>query len=565
MLSIRKIGILGRTYRNLNRYRQILGVLISYGFGELVEHLKIDQYIDIGLQMISKKREDPIEKLSRAERTRLALEELGPTYIKLGQLLSTRPDLIPAEFVTELIKLQDNVPPFDFSETEMIFLSQFGVGAEEFFASIDKEPVASASIAQVYRARSKEGDELAVKVQRPDIKKVIEVDLEIMLHLATLMERHIEEFALHRPVRIVEEFARVIENETDFTVEASSMEHFASMFLNDPTVYIPRVFRDKSTPVILTMEMVDGIKISDVDSIEKAGLDRKLLTKRGADACLKQIFHHGFFHADPHPGNIFALPGNVICLLDFGMVGSVDRKTREDFVDIVDSIIHQQESMAVKFLLRITEWDKEPNMRVFEKDVSVFMSKYLFKTLKDIKIERLLQDLLELVSKHSLTIPADIFLMLKALGTVEGIALVLDEDFDMISHARPYIQRIKLDKLDPERIAGDLFHLTSQFMRFLGQFPHDILEISRLIRQQKLTIKIEQTGLNKTLSTQDQISNRISFSIIIAALIIGSALIVISEIPPLVHGISFIGFIGFIAATVMGIWLLVAIIRKGKL
>lgn len=565
MLSIRKIGILGRTYRNLNRYRQILGVLISYGFGELVEHLKIDQYIDIGLQMISKKREYPIEKLSRAERTRLALEELGPTYIKLGQLLSTRPDLIPAEFVTELTKLQDNVPPFDFSETEKTFLSQFGVSAEEFFAYMDKEPVASASIAQVYRARSKEGDELAVKVQRPDIKKVIEVDLEIMLHLATLMERHIEEFALHRPVRIVEEFAKVMENEIDFTIEASSMEHFASMFLNDPTVYIPRVFRDKSSQVILTMEMVDGIKISDIDAIERAGLDRKLLTMRGADACLKQIFHHGFFHADPHPGNIFALPGNVICLLDFGMVGSVDRKTREDFVDLVDSIIHQQESVAVQVLLRITEWDKEPNMRVFEKDVSVFMGKYLFKTLKDIKIEKLLQDLLELASKHRLTVPADIFLMLKALGTVEGIALVLDEDFDMISHARPYIQKIKLDKLDPDRIAGDVIHLASQFMRFLGQFPQDILEISRLIRQQKLTIKIEQTGLNTTLATQDQISNRISFSIIIAALIIGSALIVISEIPPLVHGISLIGFIGFIAAAVMGIWLLVAIIRKGKL
>ena len=565
MLSIRKIGILSRTYRHLNRYRQILGVLISYGFGEIVDLLKIDQYIDVGLQIVSKSRTGRIEKLSRAERIRMAIEDLGPTYIKLGQILSTRPDLIPADFVTEFSKLQDNVPAFEYREVEKIILSEFGVPVEDFVSRMEETPIASASIAQVHRAYSKDGEVLAIKIRRPDIQRTIEVDLEIMLHLATLMERHIEEIAFHNPVNIVEEFARAMGNEIDFTIEAASMERIAGMFLNDPAVYIPKVFRDKSSRAVLTMEFIDGIKISDLAAIEAAGLDRKLITVRGADICLKQIFHHGFFHADPHPGNIYVLPGNVICLLDFGMMGMVDRKTREDFVDLVDSIVHQQESRAVQVLLKITEWDREPNLREFEKDVSEFMGRHLYRPLKDINIGKLLQHLLELAATHRLRIPPDIFLMLKAIGAIEGIALALHPDFDMVAHATPYIQKVKLARLEPDRLAGDILQLTSTMLGFIKQFPQDMLEISRLIRQQKLTVRIEQTGLDTLMATQDQTSNRIAFAIVIAALIIGSALIVISKIPPLVYGISFIGFIGFITAALMGVWLLTAIIKKGKL
>ncbi len=565
MLSIRKIGILSRTYRHLNRYRQILGVLISYGFGEIVDLLKIDQYLDVGLQIVSKSRTGRIEKLSRAERIRMAIEDLGPTYIKLGQILSTRPDLIPADFVTEFSKLQDNVPAFEYREVEKIILSEFGVPVEDFVSRMEETPIASASIAQVHRAYSKDGEVLAIKIRRPDIQRTIEVDLEIMLHLATLMERHIEEIAFHNPVNIVEEFARAMGNEIDFTIEAASMERIAGMFLNDPAVYIPKVFRDKSSRAVLTMEFIDGIKISDLAAIEAAGLDRKLITVRGADICLKQIFHHGFFHADPHPGNIYVLPGNVICLLDFGMMGMVDRKTREDFVDLVDSIVHQQESRAVQVLLKITEWDREPNLREFEKDVSEFMGRHLYRPLKDINIGKLLQHLLELAATHRLRIPPDIFLMLKAIGAIEGIALALHPDFDMVAHATPYIQKVKIARLEPDRLAGDVLQLTSTMLGFIKQFPQDMLEISRLIRQQKLTVRIEQTGLDTLMATQDQTSNRIAFAIVIAALIIGSALIVISKIPPLVYGISFIGFIGFITAALMGVWLLTAIIKKGKL
>jgi len=565
MLSIRKIGVIGRTYRHLNRYRQILTILIKYGFGDLLEMLKIDQYIEVGLQMISKKREVRFERLTKPQGLRMAFEELGPTYIKLGQILSTRPDLIPMEFIRELSKLQDHVPAFSFDRVCKVIDSEFGRPLEDIFEQLDEEPLASASIGQVHRAVLKDGEAVAVKFQRPGIRKIIEVDLEIMLHLATLAERHIEELAVHRPVKIVEEFARTLEKEIDYKTEATNMERAARYFLDDPNVYIPKVFREATTSRILTTEFIDGIKISEVDELEAAGLDRKIITARGADLVLEQVFEHCFFHADPHPGNIFVLPDNVICLLDFGMAGIVDRQTRDDFVDLVESIVNQNESRATQVLLKLTHRDEEPDRRLLEREVADFMGRHLYKPLRDIELGKLLHQLLELATSFRLRIPADIFLMMKALGTVEGVGRMLDPDFDMIARATPFITRIKLERFTPERIAEDAYDLGSQILQFVRQFPNQLLELANLIRQEKLRLQIEHRGLENMLATHDRISNRIAFSILIAALIIGSALIVISKTPPMVYGISLIGILLFFAAAIMGIWLLVAILRKGKL
>ena len=565
MLSIRKIGVIGRTYRHLNRYRQILAVLFKYGFGDLLEMLKIDQYIEVGLQMISRKGATREERLNRPQRLRMAFEELGPTYIKLGQILSTRPDLVPMEYIEELSKLQDKIPAFPFEHVRKIVSAEFGMPPEDLFDNLEEEPFASASIGQVHRAVLKDGEAVAVKFQRPGIQKIIEVDLEIMLHLATLAERHIEEFSFHRPVKIVEEFARTLEQEIDYQNEATNMERIARHFLDDPHVYIPKVFRETTTTRVLTTEFIEGIKISDIDSLDAAGLDRTILTARGADLVLKQIFVHGFFHADPHPGNIFALPDNVICLLDFGMTGIVDRQTREDFVDLLDSIVHRNEVRATQVLLKLTYWEHEPERRQFEREVADFMGRHLYKPLKDIELGKLLQQLLELATGLRLRIPPDIFLMMKAFSTVEGVGRMLDPDFDMIAQATPFITEVKLARYKPQRIADDVYDLATRLLHFFQQFPKDLLDLASLIRQQKLSLQIEHRGLETMLATHDRISNRISFSILIAALIIGSALIVISETPPLIYGISLIGILLFSAAAIMGIWLLVAILKKGKL
>jgi len=565
MLSIRKIGVLGRTYRHLTRYRQILAVFFKYGFGDLVDLLKIDQYIEIGLQMISRHRRERLERMTRAERVRLAMEELGPTYVKLGQVLSTRPDLIPVDFIKELAKLQDEVPPFPFEEVQHIITRELGGPPNRFFDQFDEIPQASASIGQVHRAVTQDGEQVAVKVQRPGIKRTIEVDLEIMLHLATLMERHIEEIAFYRPVKIVEEFAKTLEREIDYTYEASNMERVAGYFLSDMTVYIPKVYRDLSTPKVLTAEFIDGIKISEIRQLDAAGLDRHEITRRGAYILLRQVFEIGFFHGDPHPGNIFVLPDNVICLLDFGMVGSVDRQTREDFVDLVDAVVHRHESRTAQVLLKLTSWDEKPDMRVFEKDVADFMGHHLYRPLKEIHFGRLLQDLLELAAQNRLVIPPDIFLMMKTLAAVEGVARSLDPDFDIFSTAEPFVKQVKLARFHPRRLTDDFLRISTDLLEFIQQFPGELLDITRKIRQQKFALSVEFKGLHTMLETHDQISNRVSFSIIIAGLIIGSSIIVVSGVPPLFYGISLIGIIVFITGAVMGLWLLIAIIKKGRL
>jgi ubiquinone biosynthesis protein len=565
MLSIRKLGVIGRTYRHLNRYRQILAVFLSYGFGDLLDLLKLDQYIEAGIKLISRERAAPVNRHSRAVRIRMAIEELGPTYVKFGQILSTRPDLIPMDLVNELARLQDNVPPCGFDEISAVVEKELGVGPDEAFAEFESEPLASASIGQVHRAVLEGGDPVAVKIQRPGMKKIIEVDLEIMLHLATLMERHIEEFAFYRPVKIVEEFARALEKEIDYTLEAASMERVASYYVDDPDVYIPKVYRQATTSKVLVMEFVDGIKISDIDKLKGNGLDLKTITRKGADFYLDQIFKHGFFHADPHPGNIYILPGEVICLFDFGMMGTVDLHTREDFVDLIDNVVHKRATKTIRVLLKLTEWDHEPDMRRLEKDATEFMESYLFKSLQEIQIGKLLNRLMDLASRHRLRIPPDTFLMMKALATIEGVARMLDPEFDMTSRTVPFIEGVKLARFRPERITEDILRFGSEMLHFLDRFPKDLLQITRQIRRQKLVVRFVNEGQDDLIAAHHQISNRIAFSIIIAALLVGSALIVISKTPPLFYGISLIGIIGFLFAAVMGIWLLIAIIRKGRL
>jgi ubiquinone biosynthesis protein len=366
-------------------------------------------------------------------------------------------------------------------------------------------------------------------------------------------------------VKIVEEFARTLEKELDYKIEATNMERIASQFLDVPYVYIPKVYRDLTTSVVLSTEFVEGIKISKVDQLAAAGFDCKLLTVRGADLVLRQVFDHGFFHADPHPGNIFVLPNNVICLLDFGMVGVIDRSTREEFVELVHSVVQHNEAHAAQALLELTTWEEEPDHRLLEREVADFMGRHLYRPLKEIEIGKLLQQLLELATRFRLRIPPDLFLMLKALSQVEGVGRMLDPDFDMIAQATPFIKRVKLARYTPERIAEAARTVSSQWLQFVEQFPKNALDISEMLRKQKFAIKLEHRGLETMLATHDQISNRISFSIIIAALIIGSALIVISDTPPLIFGISLIGIAGFLAAAIMGIWLLVAILKKGKL
>ena len=565
MFSIKKIGAINKTYRHLNRYQRILRVLFKYGFSDVLERLHIDQYLESGLQMINRKPREQIDKLSRPERLRMSLEELGPTFIKFGQVLSTRSDFIPPEYLFELAKLQDDVPPFSYEEVESIFLAEMGHKPEELFAEFTREPVAAASIGQAHEGVLRDGDKVVVKVQRPEIEKIIAVDLEILAHIAALMEKYLEELQGHRPTSIVEEFARTISKEIDYSVEIGNIERFAKQFERNKTIYVPKVYRDLSCERILTMENIQGVKASDVDQLRKQGADLPLVAERGTNLIMEQIFVHGFFHADPHPGNVFILPDNLICFLDFGMMGRLSRQNRDDFTDLVLYIVARNERKVMESVLKLTNHYEDINRDALSRDLSEMLDRYLYLPLKELEAGKILQDLLELVSRHQIFFKPNFYLMMKAITTVEGVGRILDPDLELLKLAQPFMKKVKSDRLRLNRIAEEAGLATSEYVDLLRDLPEELRSILSQLRQGRMKLEFEHRGLSDLRVALDQVSNRISFAIVLASLIIGSSLIILSGIPPKWNDIPIIGLIGFLLAGVMGFWLLLSILRHGRM
>ena len=565
MFSIRKLGAIGRTYRHLNRYHRILRVLFKYGFNDLVDRLHIDQYLESGLQMINRKPREQIARLSRPERLRLVFEELGPTFIKLGQLLSTRPDLIPADYLDELARLQDEVPAFSLAEVHAIFREELGRSPDEVFHYFDAEPLAAASIGQVHRARLDSGAEVVVKVQRPDIDTVIAVDLEILAHIAGLMEQYLEEVQGHRPTAIVQEFARSLSREIDFAIELANVQRFARQFKNNAAIHVPLVYPELSTQRVLVMEYVLGIKASMTTQLREQGYDLPLIAERGATLVMEQIFVHGFFHADPHPGNVFILPDNVVCFIDFGQMGRLSRKDREDFTDLVLDLVAGDERTIVDGVLQVTVQLGEVDREALGRDLGSLMDLYLYRPLDELEAGRILQDLLDLVTRHKLTFKPAFYQMMKALSTVEGVGLMLDPKLELIRLARPFMRRIRLERMRPARLAEEIARTGSGYLQLLRELPEELRAILRQLRGGRMRIEFEHHGLQALGAALDRVSNRIAFAIVLAALIVGSSLIVLSDIPPHWHDIPVIGLLGFLVAGIMGFWLLLSIIRHGRM
>ena len=565
MFSIRKLGAIGRTYRHLNRYHRILRVLFKYGFDDLIERLHIDQYLESGLQMINRKPRSQVQRLSRPERLRMAMEELGPTFVKLGQLLSTRPDFIPPDYLTELAKLQDNVPPFSYQEVVDIFVEEFGKPPEDVFAYFDQQPLAAASIGQVHRARLEDGTEVVLKVQRPEIENIIAVDLEILAHIASLMEEHLEEVQGHRPTAIVHEFARSLSREIDFSIELTNIQRFARQFEGNTDIHVPLVYPQLSSERILVLEYVDGIKASDLKSLRREGRNLKLIAERGANLVMEQIFIHGFFHADPHPGNILVLPEDVICFIDFGQMGRLNLKDREEFTDLVLNLVGGNERKVTKGVLKLTLQHGEVDRDGLARDLGELMDQYLYKPLKELAAGKILQDLLDLVTRHGLSLRPNLYLMMKALSTVEGVGLQLDPDMELITLARPFMQKIKTGRIKPKRLAEEMGETGSEYLLLLRELPGELRTILQQLRDGRMKLEFEHRGLHALGLALDRISNRISFAIVLAAQIIGSSLIILSDIPPKWNGIPVIGMAGFLIAGIMGFWLLLSIIRHGRM
>ena len=565
MFSLSKLGSFARTYRHLNRYNRIMQVLLKYGFSDLISRLHIDQYLESGWQLISGKQEESVERLSRPERLRLAFEELGPTFIKFGQLLSSRPDLISPAYQEELAKLQDNIPPADWAAIQAVFLREFAAPPDQVFAFFDENPIAAASIGQVYQARLHSGQDVVVKVRRPGITQLIQVDLEIFAHIAALMEQYLEEFQGHAPSAVVEEFAVSLNQEIDFTIELVNIQRFALQFKDRHIIHVPAVYPEICSSRILVMEQVKGIKVSDLKALREGGYNLSLIAERGATLVMEQIFQFGFFHADPHPGNLFILPDNIICFIDFGQMGRLSRKDREDFTLLIGSMIKRDDQLVLGYVLKTTVQLGEVNRESLTRDLNVFMDRYLYLPLEKVEATKLLQDLLSLVARHKLSFKPSLYLMMKALSTVEGVGLMLDPKLELFRLAKPFMRRLQMERLRPNRLLEEFSQIGGSYLQLLKVLPNEVNTVLEQLRRGKFRLGFEHHGIKPLQITLERVSNRIAYAIVLAALIMGSSLIVLSGIPPHWHGIPVIGLIGFLLAAFMGFGLLISILRHGKM
>ena len=537
-----------KVYRDIGRYRQILKVLAKYGFDDLISSVKRRWRAPKG-----------IKDLGRAERARLALQELGPTFIKLGQMLSMRPDLITPEFAEEFKKLQDEVPPCDFEEIKGVLEEELKAPLESKFSRFDPLPIAAASLAQVHKAEIN-GEPVAVKVQRPGIRRVIETDIDILLQIAGIVKRRLGDEAPFDPVGIVNEFAKSIYRELDFTREANNMLRFARNFQNDPTVYVPKVYWELTTRRVLTMEFVDGIKISDVERFESLGLDRRTVALNGAKAVLKEIFEHGFFHADPHPGNIFVIKGNVIVPVDFGMVGRLTSKEMESLGRLLTGMVYKDAGLIVRTLYQLGMLEETRDTDELERDISDFLDRYYKRPLYQLDMRAIMDELMWIVRSHRVKVPSSYTLMLRALVTMEGVGRLLDPQFDMFALAKPYVLRMTARKLSPSRLAKEAMELARDSLDLVRSLPIDARVISARLKKGNLRITVEWERLNIFLTELNRSVNRLTFGLITAALVVASAIVMHSS-----GGASTLGGIGLAISSILGLWLLITIIRSGGL
>ncbi|MDD2310563.1 MAG: AarF/UbiB family protein [Desulfuromonadaceae bacterium] len=555
---------INRNIRSIRRYLNVVRVLSKYGFDQALEMLGLADMVVRSRRLFGRPLPD-IARLTAAERMRLALEELGPTFVKLGQILSTRPDVIPHSFVREFEKLQDNVPGFSFEEVLTQITNELGAPVERFFAEIDPIPLAAASIAQVHRARLVSGEDVAIKVRRPGIVAVVESDISALMALAGMAERHISGSELYDPVGIVREFARTIRREMDFTREGHTIEKFRDNFIKTDWMYFPRVYWEQSSRAILTMEYISGVKVSDQDNLSRQGLDGELIARRGAESFLEMVLNHGFFHGDVHPGNVLILPDNVICLLDYGIVGRLDDELKTFLTDILAAIVKRDMDEVVSLLLFAGDISDGLDTRALKRDLSNFIDGYYEIPLKDIEVGRMLMEFIEIISLYNIRISPDLMMLTKSLVLIEGMGRALDPAFDMVEQLRPFIVKAVRRKFSPLRVSRDINHILSSYLNLARNIPRDLKEIINRINRNKFKIDLEHRGLDKFTADFDRSINRLSISMILAAMIIGSSIIMHTDKGPKIMEFPVLAFFGYTVAGFIGLWLVYAILRSGRM
>jgi len=541
----------------LLRTGDILRQVAAYGFGSLLER---------GERWRSKSKVSP-EKTggeSRWVRVRLLLESLGPTFVKMGQMFSNRPDLLPEELLIELRKLQDKVPGFSFDLVKAVLEDHYGRPLDEVFVSFEEVPAASASVAQVHLARLADGRRVAVKVLRPGIESLVATDLEILAHVGPWFERLILRSDVLDTRAIIQEFSRNLMKELDFRQEALHLERFGVLFAGDQEILVPKVHHSLSGSRVLVMDFVDGLHPLDWAGYARVGLDRKEVAGRGVRLLLKQIFIHGFFHADPHPGNLIIVPDGRICFLDFGLMGQLPSRHREKLEQMLLAVSQGNPTALAAALLSLGNQGIPADPQAFEDDVEALLAGVSHVPLHRIDVTDFLEQAVSLLLTHRLSLPSNLYLLVKALLTIEGFGRMLDPDFDLVSVLEPFLKASMASRMDPLKAGSRGADSLLGYLSLAADLPAEIRSTLQQVRQGRLKLEFQGDDLEKILHKADKISNRLAFSLIVTGGLLASSLALQSKIPPLWNDIPVIAIVGFMGSFLLGFALLISIWRSGR-
>ena len=548
----------------MGRLNTILGVLIRHGFGDSVRRLGLADRLERAGHALKWDNAAELARLEPPVQLRLTLEELGPTFVKLGQILAGRADLFGPDYIAEFEKLHSQVPAVPLEILLPQLREDLGGEPETVFARFDVEPLAAASIAQVHRAQLHDGTEVIVKIRRPGITETIEADLRLLSRLAAIAEAEIPALKPYRPQQLVRELARSLKRELDLASECRNAERIAANLVKLPWIVVPKVHWAYTKERVNVQDFVGGIAGNQLDQLGAQGLDRSLLAKRGAQAVLKQIVEDGLFHADPHPGNVFYLEGNRIAFIDFGMVGRLSVRRREELLNLLLGLVERNPQNVADVLLDWTGDEHGVNLSLLETEIETFVDQYHGTPLAQLNLGEMLADVTTILREHHLGLPSDMALLIKAFITLEGMGRSLDPEFHMTTEALPLLKQVVRARYQPKVVANRAWQTLRRTLAVAEQLPHDVSRLLRNARRGKVHVGIELAHLKRVGDQIDRAANRLTMALVIAALIIGSSIVMTVKGGPTLFGLPAFGFLGFASAFVGGLWLVRAIWRSSK-
>ncbi|MEW6459128.1 MAG: AarF/ABC1/UbiB kinase family protein [Bacillota bacterium] len=553
---------LRRRYRMVKRYREIARILTRHGFDYLLHQLGLADLVALPRRTIGRRPRE-VMKRSSPERLRLVLEELGATFIKLGQLLSTRADLLSAEYIEQLERLQDDVPPIPAAEVRRVVERELGQPLEALYARFDPEPLAAASIAQVHRAAMHDGTDVVVKVQRPGVKEQIHLDLLIMLDFARLADRHTPWGRMYNFTNMAEEFREAIAEETDFRAEARHADAIRRNLEGDPRVLVPRVQWSHTSERVLTLEYVEGIKLSNLEALEAAGMDRKRLARVLADILLKQMLVDGIFHADPHPGNISVLPGERLALIDFGIIGRLSPENRDNLGQIMLGMIRKNADMVMRSVLRSGAVPDTVDLNLLRRDIERLQQKYYDVPVNQINVSESMQDFLVLAYRHRVRLPNELTMLIKSIITADGLVQQLDPEISVADVARPLGKRLLAERYSLKRLRRLWGESLPEYAQIASRVPFQLHDVLEQLARGELRIKQDNPGLDRLGGRISALANRLVLAALVGILFLSSALFAYMDYR-FADSVS-AADLTFFSGLVLGAWLLYKVLRSGCL